>query len=119
MAPGTASPSNQVPGAIGAVQGRQFFNHAELVRIAAPDGRTLIAYADPDRLEAHMRELSPANADRIHAFCQGIRLFTRFDLSLLQQQPRDLMGLLDWARLGLKMLPFASTTARYAFSLRP
>ena len=61
-----------------------------------------------------MTELSPADAGRIHAFCDGIRLFTRFDMSVLQQKPRDLMGPLDWARLGMKMLPFLPTTARYS-----
>jgi phytoene dehydrogenase-like protein len=111
---GAGQPFNQALREIGAVQGRNFYNHAELVSIIAADGRTLHAYADPDRLEAHMCDLSPTDAGRIRAFCQGIRLFTTFDLSLLQQQPRDLMGLLDWARLGLRMLPFAPTTARYA-----
>ncbi len=111
---GKDQPFNQVLREIGAVQGRSFFNHAELVRIVGSDGRCLIAYSDPDRLEAHMRARSPADAGRIRAFCQGIRLFTRFDLSLLQQEPRELMSLVDWARLGMKLMPFAGTTARYA-----
>ena len=89
-------------------------NHAEFVRVQGDGGRELIVWADPDRLEAHMTELSPADAGRIHAFCQGIRVFARFDMSVLQQKPRDLMGPLDWARLGVKMLPFAPTTARYS-----
>ena len=51
----------------------------------ATRGRELIVWADPDRLEAHMTELSPADAGRIRAFCQGIRVFARFDMSVLQQ----------------------------------
>ena len=91
---------------LGTVQGRQFVHHDELMRITGADGQTLIVYSDPNRLEAHMKELSPRDGKLIHAFCEGVRKFTRFDLSLLQQKPRDLMGPLDWAQLGLKMLPF-------------
>ncbi len=32
----------------------KFVDHEELMRIIGPDGKTLIAYADPDRLEHHL-----------------------------------------------------------------
>jgi phytoene dehydrogenase-like protein len=99
---------------LGAVQGREFFNHTEFMRISGPDGRTLIVYADPDRLEAHLKELSPADSRLIHALCQGIRRFQSFDMSLMQQKPKDLMNQFDWAHLGMKMLPFVPDLARWA-----
>jgi len=78
-----------------------------------PGGRTLIVYCDPDRLEAHLKELSPADGRLIEALCEGVRRFTRFDMSLLAQQPRTLMGPLDWARLGSKLLPYVGPLAQW------
>jgi phytoene dehydrogenase-like protein len=103
-APG--KPFHQVWEELGAVQGRQFVNHEEFMRIRTPDGKTLIIYSDPDRLEAHMKELSPADSGLIEDFAQGIRKFTTFDMSILKEQPKELMGLDGWRRLGMKMLPY-------------
>jgi hypothetical protein len=38
---------------------RRMIRHEELMRVVAPDGKTFIATCDPDRLAAHMKELSP------------------------------------------------------------
>ncbi len=98
---------------LGAVQGRQFAHHDEFMRITGRDGKTLIVYSDPDRLERHMKELSPADSRLIEGFCAGIRALTRFDMSLMQQKPKALMGLADWGRLGLKMLPFVGPLVKW------
>lgn len=98
---------------LGAVRGRQFVHHDEFMRIAGSNGQTLVVYTDPDRLERHMKELSPADSRPIEAFCRGIRAFQNFDLSLLQQKPKALMGATDWSRLGLKMLPFVGLVAKW------
>jgi phytoene dehydrogenase-like protein len=98
---------------LGAVQGRQFVHHDEFMRITGADGQTLVVYTDPDRLEEQMKELSPADSRLIEQFCQGIRAFRCFDLSLLQQKPKALMGPTDWSRLGLKMLPFVGLVAKW------
>jgi hypothetical protein len=37
-------------------------DHAELMRVVDAEGRTFIAYCDPDRLEQHIAELSLADA---------------------------------------------------------
>lgn len=111
---GEGQPFNRLWQELGALRGRKIIDHEEMMRITGPDGQTLILYADPDRLEAHMRELSPADAGLIGALCQGVRHFTHFDMSLLQQKPRSLMGLRDWAALGLKMMPFTGALARWA-----
>ncbi len=67
-------------------------------------GRTLHMYTDVDRLEAHLLDLSPVDAEPIRAFCKLIRKFSRFDMPV--GKPYDLMGMLDGLRLGWKMLPF-------------
>jgi phytoene dehydrogenase-like protein len=100
---------------LGAVQDRQFVDHDEFMRIAGPEGKTLIVYSDPDRLERHMKDLSPADSRLIESFCSGIRSFTRFDMSLMQQKPKALMGPLDWGRLGVKMLPFLGPLLKWGF----
>jgi phytoene dehydrogenase-like protein len=98
---------------LGAVQDRQFIHHDELMRVVASSGETLVVYSDPDRLESHLMELSPQDRHWSRAFCEGIRSLVDFDLSLLQQKPRALMGLLDWAYLGRKTLPFLGPMARW------
>jgi phytoene dehydrogenase-like protein len=98
---------------LGAVQGREFINHEEYQRIT--DGRnTLIVYADPDRLQAHMTELSPVDAKLIRAFCDGVRKFSSFDMSAMYKVPKPLMGALDWREYGSKMMPFVPSLAKWA-----
>jgi phytoene dehydrogenase-like protein len=98
---------------LGAVQGRRFVHHDEFMRIIAEDGKSLIVYSDPDRLEDHMKSLSPADADLIEAFCEGVRAFATFDLSLLQQKPKALMTPQDWSDLGRRMMPFVLPLAQW------
>ena len=98
---------------LGAVQGRQVVNHSEMMRVNGCDGRQLIVYTDPDKLERHMKELSPDDAHHIEAFVHGIRQFGTFDMSLLQAKPRSMMNLIDWAKLGWKMMPFAVPLAQW------
>lgn len=98
---------------LGALQGREVANHSEMMRVTGSDGRQLIAYTDPDKLELHMKELSPADARHIEAFVRGIRQFRTFDMSLLQAKARSLMNPLDWARLGWKMMPFVGPLAQW------
>jgi phytoene dehydrogenase-like protein len=111
---GAGQPFHQVWRELGAIQGRTILNHTEFIRVQGRDDRTFIVYADPDRLEAHMKELSPADAGTIHDFCDAIRQFTRFDMTALQQKPRDQMSPLDWVRLGRKLMPFAPALAKWA-----
>ncbi|MEN8446313.1 MAG: NAD(P)/FAD-dependent oxidoreductase [Cyanobacteria bacterium J06555_13] len=110
---GPGQPFYQLWQELGAIQGRQFVHHDKLMRLIDPQGQTLIVYSDPHRLENHLIELSPRDRPLIQAFCQGIRTFTNFDLSLLQQQPKALMGPSEWTRLGIKALPFLGPMARW------
>jgi phytoene dehydrogenase-like protein len=98
---------------LGVVPQQQFFHHDELLRVSEPNGKTLIVYSNPDRLEQHLRELSPIDHRLISEFCAGIRAFTKFDLSMFQQQPKVSMRLGDWRQLMEKMLPFMCPLARW------
>ena len=109
---GEGQPFNRMWQELGAIQDRPMIKHDEYQRIT--DGEhTLIVYADPDRLEAHMLALSPADAKLIRAMCHGIRQFAKFDMSLMYARPKALMGLLGWKDLGFKMLPFLVPLLRW------
>ena len=110
---GEGQPFHQMWRELGAVQNRPMINHSEYQRIT--DGEhTLIVYADPDQLEVHMCALSPADAPLIRAFCNGVRQFTRFDMSAMYCVPRPIMTTLDWRDFGMKMLPFVLPMLRWA-----
>lgn len=102
---GEGEPFNQMWQELGALN-RQFFEPNELMRIRALSGETLIVFSDPEILEAHMKEISPGDGDLIETLCQGVKQFTKFDLSILQQKPKPMMSSQDWAQIGLKMTSY-------------
>jgi phytoene dehydrogenase-like protein len=64
---------------VGVAQDRQFIDFDEYARFEGSDGRTLILYADPDRLEKHMIELSPEDEPVIKEFTEGVRFCLKFN----------------------------------------
>ncbi|MGB8699487.1 MAG: NAD(P)/FAD-dependent oxidoreductase [Thermosynechococcaceae cyanobacterium] len=110
---GAGQPFHTLWEELGAVQGKGFIHHDEFMQVVEPSGKRFVVYSDPDRLEHHLKQLSPADYRLIESLCQGIRTFTQFDLSLLWQQPRALMKPKDWLKLGCKMLPFAGSVAQW------
>lgn len=110
---GEGQPFNQMWQELGATQGREMIDHDELMRVIDGDGRTFVAYCDPDRLEAHLHELSPADAATSSAFAAGVRQFQQFDMSVLQSKPRRLMSPADWAHFLRAVLPYTGAMARW------
>jgi len=102
---GPGQPFHRMWEELGATQGRPMINHDEYQRLT--DGEhTLIVYTDPDRLQEHMTAISPEDAALIRQFCDGVRRFTRFDMSAMYRVPRPLMKGLDWRDFGMAMMPF-------------
>jgi phytoene dehydrogenase-like protein len=92
---GKNQPFNRLWQELGAVQGRIFINHDEYQRVT--DGQeTLIVYANPEKLEHHLLNLSPVDEKPIRAFIQGVRKFIHFDLTTLYNKPRSQYTALDW-----------------------
>ena len=85
---------------LGAVQGRPMYDHDVFLRTAATDGRSFSLYADPDRLEAHMKSLSSADARPIERLCRWISAFSRFEIPI--GKPRELMSPLDGIKLAVR-----------------
>ena len=91
---------------LGAVQGREMVFHDTLTQVESADGRVLTVYTDIDRLEQHMKQLSPADASLIEEYLDGARRFARVDLfSLMAMTP------LQAAR---KAWPVAGTFAKWS-----
>lgn len=82
---------------VGVAQGREFIDMDEYMRHESADGRTLVLYADVDRLERHLLAFSPQDAEPIQAFIQGIRMCLDFDRPFESEAP------LRRLRKGLKL----------------
>ncbi len=110
---GPGQPYHQLWQELGATAGRRMIDHQELMRVVGPDGRSLILYCDPDRLEAHLHDLAPTDARLASALARGVRRFSRFDLSVLQAKPRSLMSGQDWLAFNRHVLPYLGDMARW------
>ena len=86
---------------LGAVQGKSMYDHDVFWRTVGSDGRTFSLYADPERLEGHMKALSPADAKPIEQLCGWIRKFIPFGMPV--GKPRELMSKLDMLKLAFRM----------------
>ncbi len=93
---------------LGAVQGRQFVDHAVIQRIEGNDGQALSVYTDIDQLEHHMKELSAADSAAIEELCNGVRRIAR---SVDLDNPSNL---LEGIQMGIRMLPFIGTMLKYS-----
>jgi phytoene dehydrogenase-like protein len=110
---GPGQPFHRLWEELGAVQERHFLNHQDFMRVIGQDGRAFTLYSDPDRLEQHIRELSPADAGLGKMFADGIRSFLKFDMSRLVARPRALMNPLDWGKFFASMMPYLGPLLRW------
>ena len=95
---------------LGATQGREMIDNEELLRIEWSDGKTWTVYSDLDRLEGHMKELSPADMGIIEELCSNARRLIDYNLPL--EKPINQMGLLDMVKL-IKGIPLMRVMGRY------
>jgi phytoene dehydrogenase-like protein len=104
MGSAPASPYYQIWRELGAIQGRRIVDYEYFAGITALDGREFYLYTDIDRLERHMKELSPADAEPTEQFCKYVRRFANFNIPV--GKPAELMGFLDGMKMMLGFLPF-------------
>ncbi|MEI7031842.1 NAD(P)/FAD-dependent oxidoreductase [Streptomyces pratensis] len=77
------SPGNdahQVWSELGALDGKTVTNFELFNKVEDADGRSVTFYNDPDRLEAHLLGISPADARQIRAFTRDLRRFIDIEL---------------------------------------
>jgi phytoene dehydrogenase-like protein len=78
----------------------------KFVSAVLPDGTWFHDYFEPDKLEAHLKQLSPEDADAIDEYITGIKSFLQAD---------DLLGLTNLGTLWekLSVLPFFLSRLKY------
>ncbi|MFF8959568.1 phytoene desaturase family protein [Streptomyces sp. NPDC014894] len=77
-APGNEA--HQIWSELGALDGKAVTHFDMFNRVVDEDGRSVTFYNDPDRLERHLLDLSPADARLIRAFCRDLRRFAAIEL---------------------------------------
>jgi phytoene dehydrogenase-like protein len=89
---------------LGAIQGRTYVDYDYFSRMTGADGRVFSLYTDVDRLERHMKELSPADAAPTEKLCGMIRSLAGFSMPV--GKPGELMGIFDGIRMMRRFGPF-------------
>lgn len=72
--------ANQVWRELGALDGKTVRDFEMFNKVVGTDGRSVTFYNDPDRLQRHLLEVSPADAKLIKAFCRDLRRFIAIEL---------------------------------------
>ncbi|MCX5644345.1 MAG: NAD(P)/FAD-dependent oxidoreductase [Phycisphaerae bacterium] len=96
---------------LGAVQGRPMIDHEEFLRVEGKGGKVFIVYSDIDRLEQHMKELAPQDAQVIEELTRAARTCAKYDLPV--DKAPELYGALDGTWLLIRMLPFLKVMSRW------
>lgn len=91
---------------LGALQGKEIRHFDIFNAVETTDGHTVRFYSDPDRLEAHLAELAPADTKLIREFCNGLRQFQKCLGAYPFLKPVGLMGRLEKLRMYLRFVPY-------------
>ncbi|MFJ6214786.1 phytoene desaturase family protein [Streptomyces sp. NPDC092296] len=94
---------------LGAIQGKEMRHFDVFNIVRGQDGRAVYFYSDPDRLEAHLLDLSPADARLIRDFCNGLRKFRKAMASYPFLKPVGLMGRVERWRMLASFIPYFNT----------
>ncbi|GLJ90761.1 phytoene desaturase family protein [Streptomyces poonensis] len=97
---------------LGALQGKEMRHFDVFNIVRGRDGRAVYFYSDPDRLEAHLLDLSPADAAPIREFCAGVRTFRKALAVYPFLKPVGLMGRLERWRMMASFVPYFATVRR-------
>ncbi|MFI1864520.1 phytoene desaturase family protein [Streptomyces jumonjinensis] len=91
---------------LGALQGKRI-RHFDVFNIVRDrDGRSVRFYSDPDRLQAHLTEISPADAKLIRGFCDQLRAFRKCLAVYPFLKPVGLMGRAERWRMLASFIPY-------------
>jgi phytoene dehydrogenase-like protein len=87
---------------VGIAQNREFIYMDEYMRFEDTDGRNFTFFTDVDRLEKHLLEFSPQDAEPINEFISGIRMCIPFDKP--SKNNSLLMHMVKQVRIGFSFL---------------
>jgi phytoene dehydrogenase-like protein len=114
MGSNPAHPFYQFWRELGALPGPRIVDHDEFLRVEGTGGKTLILYADVDRLERHLLALAPQDGADIGELTQAIRQMSQLDLP-------DMQGMAKWSQVTIEAFasrfsdPFLRETFLVAF----
>ncbi|WP_432093219.1 phytoene desaturase family protein [Streptomyces sp. bgisy100] len=91
---------------LGALQGKRMRHFDVFNIVRGQDGRAVRFYSDPDRLEAHLVDLSPGDARLIRQFCDGLRAFRKCLAVYPFLKPVGLMGRFERWRMLASFVPY-------------
>ncbi|MFG2226252.1 phytoene desaturase family protein [Streptomyces sp. NPDC048644] len=94
---------------LGALQGKEVRHFDVFNIVRGQDGRAVHFYSDPDRLEAHLTAISPADAKLIRRFCQALRKFRKCLEVYPFLKPVGLMGTVERWRMLASFIPYFNT----------
>jgi phytoene dehydrogenase-like protein len=103
---GPGNQMHQIWRELGAIQHRKMHHFEAFNVVRDRDGQAVRFYSDPDRLERHLLDLSPADAAAIRGFCSDLRKFRRAIAHYEFLKPVGLMGLGERARMMWPLLPY-------------
>lgn len=72
------SSANNLWREVGIAENTKFINHEEYLRVKDTNGKEVIIYTDPDKLESHLLSLSPEDEKPIKELCSAIRKCKHF-----------------------------------------
>ena len=101
---GEGNDANRVWRELGALDGKTIKNFDLFNRVVDEDGRAVTFYNDPDRLERHLAEISPADVPLTRRFCADLRRFAKLDLYPFLK-PSSLMTWREKLRMLAEVLP--------------
>lgn len=90
---------------LGAFGDNEVYNFKEFVQVEDTTGKKLIVYTDLDKLERHLKELSPADSKMIEEFVKAAKKFQGYDL---------FAAMTGGAAAKLKMLPVMGALMKYS-----
>lgn len=96
---------------LGAIQGRSIVDHEVYIRYEGKDGKSFLLYTDPDRLEEHMKALSPEDHKHITELTDAVRKCQKMQIPM--EKPREFMNVIDLLKMVPKMLPVAGVMKKY------
>ncbi len=76
---------------LGALDGLETKPFEEFIRVEDSSGRYFALYADPGRLEKHMKELSPGDAGLVDDFVRAVRRFARVGMGAMTPTPATML----------------------------
>lgn len=91
---------------LGALQGKEVRHFDVFNIVRGQDGRAVYFYSDPDRLQDHLTELSPADAKQIREFCRRLRSFRKALAVYPFLKPVGLMGRVERWRMLASFVPY-------------